>query len=116
MRKQTRGAKHRLEFCSERELVGILAALERSALKRLAAELEGALGSGWEGTAAGIASLLFGFDSLHREIGRYTEVMSKVLRWLRGEVEAACAWPVDVDRPSCCVLCYQKAMARGMRA
>ena len=112
MRSQTRGRKERLEFCTARELVGILAALERQALKRLAAQLQDTFGGNWESVASSIARELFGFDASHRDVSRYSEIMSKVLRWWRGEPGIR-AWPVDVQRPACCAGCYQMALVRS---
>lgn len=113
MKRVTKGQKERLEFCTAAELAHIIAALERNAIKRLSAELEAVFGDGWTNVAAIIAGTLFGFDYQHRQIDRYPKAMSQVLRWHRGELEAACVWPVDIERPSCCAGCYQVAASRA---
>lgn len=110
--------KQRLAFCAPHELRGILAALERAALKRLKDELGvelQRLGLDWHfaGTAA---ALLFGFDAMHRTLDCYTETMSQVLRWLRGELAPVCERPVDLGNPQCCAACYRAAQIHAMNA
>lgn len=110
MRRITFSRKHRLEFCSETELASIIAALERNALKRLRGELEALFGEHWDLHAADYAAWLFGFDVNARDITRYTEPMSQVVRWWRGALQAACTWPVDPERPTgCCGGCASRA-------
>lgn len=115
MKRVTKGTKERLEFCSPYELAAIIAALEHNARLRLANELQAVFGDHWSDIAARIAATLFGFDAEHRDITRYAEPMSKALRWWRGELEAACRWPVDIDKPNCCIGCYQIAMTKAGR-
>ena len=103
--------KDALEFCSPHELSGIMTALDKDAIKRHSAELEQLFGPDWISQAGHIASTLFGFDGLHRSIEKYSEPMSKVLRWWRGEVEAYCERPVNIDQPRCCEACYHFAVA-----
>ncbi len=103
--------KSALEFCSPGELAGIVAALDKDAIKRHAAELQELFGERWESRANEIATLLFGFDGQHRNIGSYSQPMSQVLRWWRGEVEAYCERPVNPDKPQCCMACFQLTVA-----
>jgi phage gp16-like protein len=103
--------KQALEFCSPGELAGIVAALDKDAIRRHRADLEQLFGEHWEQRASEIATVLFGFDGQHRNIGSYSEPMSKVLRWWDGKVEAYCERPVNPDNPRCCTACYQIAVA-----
>lgn len=95
--------KERMEFCGPAQLAGIIAALEKQALKRLAAQLEATLGAAWEDRAGRLGALLFGFDSLHRDITRNSQALSQVLRWLRGQLSVACVWP-PVGAEGCVVM------------
>ncbi|MGQ0530010.1 MAG: phage protein GemA/Gp16 family protein [Panacagrimonas sp.] len=95
MRRITFNRKQRLEWCDESELMKIIAALERNALKRLSSELKELFGEFWREQAAYLAAHCFAFDAKHRSIESYSEPMSQVLRWWRGELEAACPWPRD---------------------
>lgn len=106
--------KERLEFCSNAQLAGVISALHGQALKRLHAELEQVLGQEWAQTLAVAAALLFGFDGWHRDVTRYPEAMSLVLRWYRGEVAPSCAWPVQLleEQPACCRGCLARAQGR----
>lgn len=81
-----------LDFCSPDELDGLITALDRAALKRLQADLEERLGDSWGRQAQLIAALLFGFP-MKRDVTRYTEFLSGVVRWLRGEIAPSCDWP-----------------------
>ena len=96
MKRVTNGRKQKLEFCAVAELADLVGALERTALNRLHRELGDQLQrEGWSWADAGTAALLlFGF-SPRRNLERYTETMSQLLRWLRGDlsVAPACAWP-----------------------
>lgn len=104
MARQTRGRKQALEFCDGAELSGIVAALEKAAIRRLHTELEREFGPGWATPAAEIATLGFGFDARRRDITRYTAAMSQALRWQRGQLAAVCAWPVANHRS--CAACW----------
>lgn len=101
--------KERLEFCSQDELAAILTGLHRQAVKRLQAELQALFADSWNDYAGSIASLGFGFDSQRRDIGKYPQAMSEVLRWWRGELPAVCAWPTNLAQPGCCTWCRQRA-------
>lgn len=102
--------KERMEFCAPHELMGLIAALEKQALKRLSAALEAELGERWADYAGAMAEALFGFNSLSRDITKHTEAMSKVLRWRRGEWAASCAWPATPEvASSCCLGCWRRA-------
>jgi phage gp16-like protein len=103
--------KQRLAFCAPHELRGIVAALERAALKRLKAELSIELqrqGYDWP-YAFAAAALLFGFDTTSRDLERYSETMSSVLRWLRGQLAPHCERPINPERPQCCGGCAKRA-------
>ncbi|MGB0218338.1 MAG: phage protein GemA/Gp16 family protein [Sinimarinibacterium flocculans] len=104
--------KQRIAFCAPHELAGILAALEKAALKRLKSELSDELtrqGQDWP-YAFAIAKLLFGFDTTRRELERYAETLSNVLRWLRGDLAPVfCERPINRERPQCCLGCAQRA-------
>lgn len=101
--------RERLEFCHPGQLAGIIAGLEKRALPRLQRELEAELGAAWATSAAKIAALLFDFDFFHRDISRYTEPMSQVLRWLRGKAPAvACDWPAHQDMSRGCGGCHAR--------
>lgn len=100
--------RDRVEFCHAGQLAGIIAALEKEALKRLSAELEGLLGKGWADAAGRYAALLFDFDAQHRDIARYTQPLSAVLRWWRGELPAVCAWPMNPDPVGHCSGCRHR--------
>jgi hypothetical protein len=108
--------KQRLEFCHPGELGGIIAALERAALKRLKDEMNAQLqlmGLDWH-YAATAAQLLFGFQAGKRELDRYSETLSLVLRWLRGTgAPVVCGRPVDLEKPSSCSACWELAMRRA---
>ena len=112
MRRITYGRKQRLEFCSEGELAAIIGALERNAIKRLHGELEALFGEQWDMHAAHYAALLFDFDSQHQDITRYSQPMSAVARWWRGELQAVCAWPVVLGQSRCCAGCAWVAKGR----
>lgn len=86
-----------LEFCHAGQLAGIVAALEKDALKRLSKALEGVFGESWLGETEYYAKALFSFDAGRRSVDRYSQPMSQVLRWWRGEIVAACAWPIDAE-------------------
>lgn len=103
----------RLEFCSPAQLASIIAALHRPALKRLSAELEAIFGPVWSHHAGYYAGWLFGFDTLRRDVTKYPEALSQVLRWWQGGLQAVCAWPVDVEQSSCCMGCYQRALRQA---
>jgi len=96
MKRVTKGRKRKMEFCSADDLSAIVGALEATALNRLHRELGDQLQrEGWSWADAGIAvQLLFGF-SARRDLSRYAETMSQLLRWLRGDpaVTPASAWP-----------------------
>lgn len=94
LKHMSRGRKLRLEFANNGELAAIVAALHKDALKRLHTELAGIFGDGWEDYAAHYAGWLFGWDTLRQDVTRYPQALSPVLRWWRGELEAACRWPV----------------------
>jgi phage gp16-like protein len=83
--------RSRIEFCHSGQLAGIVAALHNAALKRLHGEFEKLWGEGWQDTAKleTHAALLFGFDVQHQNASRYPEIMSRVLRWLRGELASS---------------------------
>lgn len=104
--------RDRVQLCAGHQLIGIVAALHNDAIRRLSAELQQLFGPGWDERGAIIASRLFGFDAMHRSFTSYPAVMSQVLRWWRGELEAACAFPVNIEQPKCCLGCYQTAVAR----
>lgn len=109
--------KDRLEFCGAGELAGIITALDKQAIKRLQAELQAQLGEGWEASTAWIATLGFGFDGWHRDVTRYSQALSKVARWLRGELVAACAWSAEPQaHPDHCLTCKLRNGARGKAA
>lgn len=93
LKQQTRGRKETLAFASPSELSDVIAALDRMNVKRLHAALGDALAScGWTWADAGVAAeLLFGFDR-HHDVSRYSQTMSQVLRWLRGELAPSCPW------------------------
>lgn len=79
--------KDRIEFCDSEELAGIIAALDRAAIKRLVPLLNAALeaaGLQW-GHAKYIAVLEFEFTP-KRAIETYPQMMSQVLRFLKGEL------------------------------
>ena len=80
--------KERLEFCDGDDLAGIVAALEKAAIKRLVPALRQALADAGLMWAHGqyIAIQEFGFDASGRNLDRYPQAMSQVLRWLRGEL------------------------------
>ncbi len=80
--------KERLEFCDGDDLAGIVAALEKAAIKRLVPALRQALADAGLMWAHGqyIAIQEFGFDASDRNLDRYPQAMSQVLRWLRGEL------------------------------
>lgn len=110
--------KQRLAFCAPHELTGIVAALERAALKRLKAELGTELerlGLDWH-YAATAAALLFGFDTSRRDLERYSQALSEVLRWLRGQLAPVCERPVNLERPQCCSGCLAVAQHRAGQA
>lgn len=107
--------RDRVQLCAGHQLVGILSALHNDSIRRLSAELQQLFGPGWDDRGAGIASWLFGFDSQHRSFASYPQAMSQVLRWWRGELKAACQFPVDVEKPKCCSGCYQIAVSRSDR-
>lgn len=93
--------KERVEFCDANELAGIVAALDRAAIKRLVPELLSELvniGMNFR-HARFIAFHEFNFDANSRDITRYPEAMSKVLRFLRGELVGTgkCKVPVKAD-------------------
>lgn len=103
----------RIEWCSKAELASIIAALDADARKRLSAVLQDTFGPQWQDIATGIAALLWNFDGARRDITAYAQTMSHVLRWWRGELEAACVWPPDADKPwQCCSACQLRALAR----
>jgi len=95
LKTQTRGRKQRIAFANEEELKAVLAALERHSLRQLSGALSDALkAEGWTWHDAGIAAeLLFGFQQRRRDLTKYTEMMSSVLRWLRGELAPFTPWP-----------------------
>lgn len=95
LRQQTRGRKQKMAFADLDELKAVLVALERHALKQLHAALSDALKQeGWTWHDAGIAAeLLFGFQARRRDLTRYSQTMSNVLRWLRGELAPCSVWP-----------------------
>jgi phage gp16-like protein len=79
--------KARVAFCSSLELVGIVAALERAALKRLKAALDAELKArkqDWD-NARTIARTHFGLGE-RADLQKSTQGMSLVLRFLRGEL------------------------------
>ncbi|ROH88655.1 DUF1018 domain-containing protein [Stagnimonas aquatica] len=104
--------RDRVQLCADGQLVGIVAALHKAALKRLATDLEQLLGYSWADYGAHLAAWLFDFDTLHRRFDAYPEVMSKVLRWCRGDLAVVCQWPVDQDKPSCCSGCFQVSLSQ----
>ncbi len=85
LKTQTRGAKTRMALCSPRELIGVLTALERAALRRLQPAVLAAaarLGQDWawcEATAHAHCGL-----GEHAELARSTQCMSLLLRHLAG--------------------------------
>lgn len=66
------------------------------------------------GAVASYAQLLFDF-SPRREVVSYTQPMSQVLRWWRGQLTAACAWPVAPTTTGlqCCGGCMRRAALAG---
>lgn len=108
LKHMSRGRKVRMEFAGASERSAIIAALHKAAIKRLTAEMEVVFGEGWASFAGKAAALLFDFDAMRCSIEAYPEPMSKVLRWWRGELEAACQWPPR-DRNLCCGGCCHKA-------
>jgi phage gp16-like protein len=96
LRGQTKGAKTKLTFASRDELADVIAALDRTNVHRLHQDLGTELqrhGMTW--SDAGIAAaLLFDFNA-RRDIKRYSQAMSQVLRWLRGELAPVCDWRGD---------------------
>lgn len=116
LKHMSKGRKLRLEFASPAELAAIIAALHKAAVKRLSAEMAAAFGETWGDTASLVAALLFNFDGMHRSIESYPEIMSQVLRWWRGELQAACDWPVQRESARCCGGCVQRLVAGGGRA
>lgn len=107
--------RERLEFCDPGQLAGIITALHKAAQKRLAAELEQRYGKYWMHEAARHAGLLFGFDHGRRSIDAYPEAMSKLVRWHRGELAAACEWPARLETVNCCRWCYEATEVRSLR-
>jgi phage gp16-like protein len=102
--------KERLAWCSRGELAAILTALEKQALKRLRSELEADLGPDWVGLSSEFAMLGLSFNSKQRSIEHYSETMSQVRRWWRGELEISCDWPVSPTRPGkCCFWCRRRS-------
>jgi phage gp16-like protein len=115
MQRQTRGSKQRLEFCSPGELAGIIAALERAALKRLKTELAQTLAAlGYNLDWAEHVATLLGVKASTHTLECSTQAMSELLRWLRGEVDVFCESPVNLDKPKCCAFCYEKAQAKAL--
>ena len=108
LKRQTNGRVERIEFADGAARAAVIAALDRAAKKRLAGELQAIFGNDWPWHAGGIARHLFGFPSSNK-ITAYAETMSRVLRWWRGEIQAVCAWPVNMDQPQCCTDCYARA-------
>ena len=109
LNRQTRGKKNRLEFADGSELLAVVAALEKAALKRLQAELETELTKPVHRRLhldpEAIAILGFGFPRTW-SLEKNTRAMSQVLRWLRGTLPAACAWPASEENlRGCCGLC-----------
>lgn len=102
--------RKRLEWLTAEQLAGVIAALEKAALKRLRSELEQQLGPHWEDPAKVIALHLFDFPA-SRRIASYTEPMSQVLRWLRGELAPACSLlAASESQGACCAGCaWRKA-------
>lgn len=104
--------RDRVEFCAAHQLDGIITALEKDALKRLARELQAIFGEGWIDVTAFYAGWLFGFDTKRRNVEKYTQTMSQVLRWWRGELEASCLWPIQHDtHGGHCIGCFHRARA-----
>jgi len=94
--RMTKGKKARLAFASPAELNALIAALEVEARKRLVAALHAELqrqGLDWT-YAVWASDLMFGL-SRKRDLTKYTEPMSKTLRWIRGELVPApfSVWP-----------------------
>lgn len=106
--------KERLEFCGVGELAAIIAALHKQALKRLGGELAAVFGEHWPLAAQHYAMMLFGLPSTH-SVEADAQAMSEVLRWWRGELQAVCTYPVNLDRPKCCACCYERAKAQAPR-
>lgn len=100
--------KDRLEFCEPYQLGAVIAALHRPAVKRLQAQLQATFGDAWSNQVAYYAAWLFDFPTVKRDVTRYPEPMSQVLRWHRGELQAACTWPVDPEHPKCCAGCHKR--------
>lgn len=92
---QTRGAKARIAFADGNELLAVIVALEKHNLKQLTSALNHALAhEGWSwDDGAFAAELLFGFRSRRRDLTRYSQMMSQLLRWLRGELAPFSTWP-----------------------
>lgn len=107
LRNQTRGRITRMAFASGNQLVGVVAALHRQAIKRLSVELEKEFGEVWDLAGAEIAMWLFDLPE-KRTFEKYPEMMSKVLRWQRGQLQAFCTWPAAHP---CCVGCIQRSIA-----
>ncbi|HVT36069.1 MAG TPA: regulatory protein GemA [Nevskiaceae bacterium] len=103
--------RDRVQLCHAGQLAGIIAALEKQALKRLAEQLQQIFGEAWAGQVERIAAQLFGFDWQHRDITRYTEPLSRVLRWWHGELQPACEWPPAEG--AYCQGCYERRQARA---
>lgn len=115
LKHMTKGRKVRMAFASNYELHAILVALHKAACKRLAGELEAEFGEYWEHDAAHYATLLFDKPFKHK-LSSYPQPMSQVLRWWRGQLEAACKWPLALDKDSlqCCGGCHHRATQQAL--
>lgn len=93
LRRQTRNKFVRMEFAGPDELRGVIAALEKDALRRLVAELHKELQAQgllwahgkWYAVQMGMAPT--------RDLERCTQGLSEVLRFLRGQYAPFCLWP-----------------------
>jgi hypothetical protein len=107
-----------LEFCSVPQLVGILTALDKDALRRHSARMQLLWGDGWQEQAQRIAELLFGLERTHNAAAN-SKHLGLALGWWDGRIEACCAWPVALDGfakpPMCCGGCYQRALRQAGR-
>ena len=94
--RMTKGKKTRIEFASFGELNALISALEVEARKRLVAALHAELqrqSLDWP-YAVAASVLMFGLG-VKADLTKYSEPMSKTLRWLRGDLVPApfCTWP-----------------------
>ncbi|WP_421793439.1 phage protein GemA/Gp16 family protein [Hydrocarboniphaga effusa] len=113
LKRQTNGRVERLEFADGAARAAVIAALDKAARKRLYGELQAIWGDEWPWHAGGFARALFDFPS-SQNITKHTDAMSRVLRWWRGDIEAACPWPRTAQHArALCVWCAGQLRTRA---